>query len=239
MGVSQIGAGNNFSVALTNNGRVIAWGNNDYGQSTVPVSATNQIAQIAVGDQHVLALRQDGQVISWGRNNLNQTQLPSICLNTDSPCTQFYKFNDVVAITAYRSISVAISRSGAIYMWGQRSINGNWCCYGANLIAGGFTGGITTNYSPIITNHMSSIQANTTIIQASDSTIPKTVTFTNLIPYRRYKYTMTVTNSAGSRTYTGTFDTTQSYNQLFVPLLSNANPLPNNQPLSSTTVVGK
>jgi len=239
MGVSQIGAGNNFSVALTNNGRVIAWGNNDYGQSTVPVSATNQIAQIAVGDQHVLALRQDGQVISWGRNNLNQTQLPSICLNTDSPCTQFYKFDDVVAITAYRSISVAISRSGAIYMWGQRSINGNWCCYGANLIAGGFTGGITTNYSPIITNHMSSIQANTTVIQASDSTIPKTVTFTNLIPYRRYKYTMTVTNSAGSRTYNGTFDTTQSYNQLFVPLLSNANPLPNNQPLSSTTVVGK
>jgi hypothetical protein len=239
MGVSQIGAGNNFSVALTNNGRVIAWGNNDYGQSTVPVSATNQIAQIAVGDQHVLALRQDGQVISWGRNNLNQTQLPSICLNTDSPCTQFYKFNDVVAITAYRSISVAISRSGAIYMWGQRSINGNWCCYGANLIAGGFTGGITTNYSPIITNHMSSIQANTTIIQASDSTIPKTITFTNLIPYRRYTYTMTVTNSAGSRTYNGTFDTTQSYNQLFVPLLSNTSPLPNNQPLSSTTVVGK
>jgi hypothetical protein len=86
---------------------------------------------------------------------------------------------------------------------------------------------------------MSSIQVNTTIIQASDNTIPKTVTFTNLIPYRRYKYTMTVTNSAGSRTYNGTFDTTQSYNQLFVPLLSNANPLPNNQPLSSTTVVGK
>jgi hypothetical protein len=237
MGISQIGAGDGFSVALSNTGRVFAWGKNTYGQSTVPVSATNQITQIAVGDSHVLALRQDGQVITWGNNDKNQTKLPNICL--DNPCTQSYKFNDVVTIAAYRSISVAITRAGVVYMWGQRSINGDCACNGATLIAGGFKGGSPTDNVPIITNHMSSAQVNTTIAQASDTTVPKTVTFTNLIPYRRYKYTMTVTNSAGSRTYNGTFDTTQSYNQLFVPLLNNISPLPNNQPLSSTTVVGK
>ena len=239
MGVSQIGAGDGFSVALSNTGRVFAWGKNMNGQATVPISATNQIAQIAVGDSHVLALRQDGQVITWGNNDKNQTKLPTICLTADSPCTQSYKFDDVVAIAAYRSISVAITRAGVVYMWGQRTINSDCACNGATLIAGGFKGGSPTDNVPVITNHLSATQGINTTVPAGDSIVPKTITFTNLIPYRRYKYTITVTNSAGSSTYAGNIDTSQSYNQLFVPLLSNNTPVLPNTPLSSTVVAGK
>jgi len=48
-------------------GQVIVWGDNTYGQTNVPASATNVIA-LAAGDGHCLALRADGTVEAWGAN---------------------------------------------------------------------------------------------------------------------------------------------------------------------------
>ena len=44
---------------------VIAWGNNTYKQTNVPLSATNVVA-VAAGAYHSLALRLDGTLVSLG-----------------------------------------------------------------------------------------------------------------------------------------------------------------------------
>ena len=46
---------------------VIAWGDNQEGQSTIPSGVSNVVA-IAAGNSHSLALSADGRVVAWGRN---------------------------------------------------------------------------------------------------------------------------------------------------------------------------
>ena len=50
-------------------GAVIAWGcggGADFGQCTVPASATSGVTAVAAGDYNSLALKQDGSVVAWG-----------------------------------------------------------------------------------------------------------------------------------------------------------------------------
>ena len=64
-GVVAIAAGAIFGLALTSSGRVVAWGDNTYGQTDVPTGLSNVVA-IAVGRGHALALRSNGQVVGVG-----------------------------------------------------------------------------------------------------------------------------------------------------------------------------
>ena len=49
---------------------VMAWGNNSFGQTVVPPTATNVLA-VASGSGFSLALRTDGSVLAWGNNACN------------------------------------------------------------------------------------------------------------------------------------------------------------------------
>ena len=80
-------------------GSVIAWGDNSYGQSAVPASATN-VVSIAAGYYHNLALRADGTVIAWGKGYLGVTNVPSGLTN-------------VVMISAGEDHSLAFVCSGS------------------------------------------------------------------------------------------------------------------------------
>jgi hypothetical protein len=55
-GVSAISAGGGHSLAVKN-GRVIAWGRNQYGQATVPAAAQTGVLSIAAGGLQSLAIR--------------------------------------------------------------------------------------------------------------------------------------------------------------------------------------
>ena len=46
-------------------GEVLAWGDNDYGQTSVPVEARSGVTAIAAKGSHSLALK-DGKVLAWG-----------------------------------------------------------------------------------------------------------------------------------------------------------------------------
>ena len=63
--VIAIAAGNWYTVALKDDGTVVAWGWNRDGQCNVPAGLKNVIA-IAAGEKHTAALLRNRQVVVWG-----------------------------------------------------------------------------------------------------------------------------------------------------------------------------
>ena len=62
---TAIAAGGRHTVALKQDGSLVAWGDNADGQTTVPAAAQNGVTAIATGFGHTVALKQDGSVIAW------------------------------------------------------------------------------------------------------------------------------------------------------------------------------
>jgi alpha-tubulin suppressor-like RCC1 family protein len=109
--VVAIGGGGAFSLALTAEGQVVAWGSNWIGSNlvsmTVPAGLSNVMAiAAAVGGQHALALTADGRVTAWGDNRFGQTTVPSGLTN-------------VVAIAAGGGFSLALTADSQVVAWGQ------------------------------------------------------------------------------------------------------------------------
>jgi hypothetical protein len=57
-------------------GTVVAWGDNEYGQTTVPVGLSG-VTAIAAGYGHTVALKSDGTVVAWGSNYKGKTTVPA------------------------------------------------------------------------------------------------------------------------------------------------------------------
>jgi hypothetical protein len=110
------------SMALRDDGTVVMWGDNSYGQQNVPSSVTNVVA-IASGDYHALALRSDGTVIAWGRNDYGQTKVPNGLTN-------------VMAVAAGYGNSVALKTDGSIVVWGDNSYGQQFLPSGLSNIVG-------------------------------------------------------------------------------------------------------
>ena len=87
-------------------GKVVAWGNNLYGQTTVPVGLSGVVAAIAAGHYHTVALRSDGTVVAWGWNNDGQTNIPG-------------GLSGVTAIAAGGYYTVALRNDGIVLAWGK------------------------------------------------------------------------------------------------------------------------
>ncbi|MDC1486670.1 hypothetical protein N8134_03945, partial [Flavobacteriales bacterium] len=71
-----IAAGEKHSLAIKEDGTVVAWGSNSDKQCDVPFGLTNVVA-VQAGDRHSLALKEDGTVIAWGANSHNQCNVPN------------------------------------------------------------------------------------------------------------------------------------------------------------------
>ena len=99
-----ISEGGGHSLALKVNGTVVAWGNNTYGEASIPVGLSNVIA-IAAGGYHSLALRANGTVVAWGRNIEGQTNVP-------------IGLSNIVAIAAGGYHSLALKSNGTVVAWG-------------------------------------------------------------------------------------------------------------------------
>ena len=104
-----VAAGNAHSLALRNDGLVVAWGDNRYGQINVPAGLSNVIA-IAAGSYHNLALRSDGTVTGWGSDNTGESDVPA-------------GLSNVVAIAAGAGHNLALRADGIVVAWGGGQTN--------------------------------------------------------------------------------------------------------------------
>ena len=100
-----VGTGFGIYAVLKSDGKVVAWGFNHYGQTTVP-STLSGVSKIAVGTDHMLALKSNGTVVAWGRNDQNQCKVPA-------------GLTGVVAIDAATYGSVALKSNGTVVAWGS------------------------------------------------------------------------------------------------------------------------
>ena len=112
--VKAIAAGGYHTVALKNDGSVVAWGAHgdsllgwpQYGQTDVPDAAQSGVMAIAAGGYHTVALRNDGSVLAWGEI---QTEVPETAKN------------GVIAIAAGSFHTVALKNDGSVLVWGENS----------------------------------------------------------------------------------------------------------------------
>jgi alpha-tubulin suppressor-like RCC1 family protein len=141
----SIAAGDLHSLALKADGSVVAWGDNSYGQTNVPASATNVVA-VAAGAYHNLVLKADGSVVGWGDNSDGQISVPASATNIVAIATGHYYHSlalkadgsvvawgdnsygqtsvpasakNVIAIAANEMSSLALKADGSILMWGN------------------------------------------------------------------------------------------------------------------------
>ena len=55
---------------------IVAWGDNTYGQCTVPLPNADFVA-VAGGGGHSLGLKSDGTIVPWGNNGWGQCDVPA------------------------------------------------------------------------------------------------------------------------------------------------------------------
>ncbi|TVR89742.1 MAG: hypothetical protein EA416_12260 [Trueperaceae bacterium] len=111
-----IAAGNEFSLAVREDGTVWAWGENGAGQLgdgttthrslPVQVAGLSNVRSVAAGWEHSLAVREDGTVWEWGENELSPVQ--------------------VVGLSEVRSVaaddrSSAVREDGTVWAWRWQS----------------------------------------------------------------------------------------------------------------------
>jgi len=109
--ITAVALGSQHTLILAG-GKVSGKGDNGFGQTTIPGSATNVVA-IAAAHIFSLALRADGTVVGWGDNGYGQTTIPASATN-------------VVAIAAFGaggsfSHSLALKADGTVVGWGDNT----------------------------------------------------------------------------------------------------------------------
>jgi alpha-tubulin suppressor-like RCC1 family protein len=131
-GVTQIAAGLGYSVALTSDGSVWAWGDNTYGElgngstadSDMPVQVPGLtgVTQIAAGALFVLARRSDGTVWAWGINTYGE--LGNGTTTSSAVPAQVPGLTRVTQIAAGRDSGMAARTQGfvttltSVWTWG-------------------------------------------------------------------------------------------------------------------------
>jgi hypothetical protein len=151
----------------------------------------------------------------WGDNSEGQSTVPN-------------GLTDVVYVAAGANSSAAVTRNGRVVIWGENTftMTAPNCCASAiamNYAYRNSQGNQIT--AQTITVHKTGIQTTSTVLTAAQFAVSHDVRFSGLIPGRRYRYTLTLTNTQGTQTYSGVFVNNLVFNKIFTPLLLNSSPI--------------
>ena len=213
-GVTQIQAGIDFSVVLRSDRKVLAWGDSSYNHLAIP-PGIKPVIQIAVGGDHTLALQDDGTVVAWGDNGEGQSTVPN-------------GLSDVVYVAAGANSSAVVTRNGRVVIWGENSftMTAPNCCASAIAMNYAYRDNQSNQVTAqTITVHKTGMQTTSTVLDAAQFSVSHDVRFSGLIPGRRYRYTLTLTNMQGSQVYNGIFVNNLVFHKTFTPLLLNSSPV--------------
>jgi alpha-tubulin suppressor-like RCC1 family protein len=103
--VIAIAAGEYHNLALKSDGTVVAWGDDFYGATNVPLDLTN-VVHIAAGKHHSLAIKSDGSIVGWGRSDFCQSVVPSDLTN-------------IIAVAAGDGASLVLKSDGTVKVFGS------------------------------------------------------------------------------------------------------------------------
>ena len=129
-GVVAVAAADFYSLALTSDGKVWAWGLNEYGQlgngtntdSEIPILVSGLSGVVAIAategccEAHSLAVKWDGTVWAWGANE--QGQLGNGTDIGSSVPVKVRNLTGVVAVAAGAYYSLALKKDGTVWAWG-------------------------------------------------------------------------------------------------------------------------
>jgi alpha-tubulin suppressor-like RCC1 family protein len=134
-GVTCIAAGGTHSLALTSDGKVLAWGENQYGQlgngmttydspTPVPVQNLTDIIAVAAADFFSLALKNDGTVWGWGENDGGQLGDGTV-MNHDTP-VEVKDLSGIIGIAAGNGHNLVLTTigppfDGVVQAWGNNA----------------------------------------------------------------------------------------------------------------------
>lgn len=135
--IRAIAAAGDHTLAVKNDGRLLAWGNNKFGElgnggidnQLYPAPVVDNLGvpltgveSVATGINHTLALKNDGTLLAWGSNAYGQ-------LGSTSPDDQRYPvtvvddsglpIEGVQSISAGWNHSLAIKNDGTMLIWGN------------------------------------------------------------------------------------------------------------------------
>jgi alpha-tubulin suppressor-like RCC1 family protein len=105
--VVAVAAGTSHTAALRNDGTILCWGRNSYGQTNVPPGLSN-VVSINAGSDHTVALKSDGTVAAWGDNSYSQLAVPE-------------GLSNVTAIAASGNNTFALQSDGTVVGWGDNA----------------------------------------------------------------------------------------------------------------------
>ena len=169
--IVQVGAGENFTCALSDSGVVYCWGSKLYftGQASSlqpreirdpsrPDFRVPRIVQISVGGDHACALTYKNRVICWGASqDFNGSQLgrgansSSFIRKLDYVVDGDASTNPlggIVQVAAGGNHTCALNESGSVLCWGDRSYN---------ILGDGFNGGSRNYPDTVSTSSVSDV----------------------------------------------------------------------------------
>jgi alpha-tubulin suppressor-like RCC1 family protein len=146
-GVKAIAASAGQSYALLEDGTVMSWGENDFGElgylgegpslcgegepgrcvsTPTPIKGLTGVTAIAAGEHHALALLSNGTVVSWGNNDSGElgdgTQEAKYEPTPVSGLSGLSGLSGVVSIGAGAVDSLALMSDGTIWEWGSNEL---------------------------------------------------------------------------------------------------------------------
>jgi alpha-tubulin suppressor-like RCC1 family protein len=121
--------GDGFFHSLTQQGQLLSWGINEYGQlgngnrekkekPRINTHIKEPLIQIVSGQQHSVAITKSGKVITWGGNRKGQLGDGQLTSSTNPIYPLQLKHRPVVSIACGESHSIVITSGGNAFSWG-------------------------------------------------------------------------------------------------------------------------